>query len=97
MARLNDAVREHWLNVLAFCAFAGVGFRVWQMPWRWEELTTLVVAFGGLIAVVFSDEWSEYTGRYGMTRDQFRTQPAWFVRISGVGMLGYAMYRAFGR
>ena len=60
-------------------------------------LTTLVVAFGGLIAVVFSDEWSEYTGRYGMTRDQFRTQPAWFVRISGVGMLGYAMYRAFGR
>lgn len=97
MSRLNDVVREHWLNLLALCAFACVGFRLWQLPWLWEQATTLAVAFGGLVAIVFSDEWSEYTGRYGMTRDQFRTQPSWFVRIWGVGMLSYAIYRAFVR
>lgn len=50
----------------------------------WEKYAyELAFVFGGFVAFVFSDTFSEFTSRYGWTREQVLQSPAWYVRIFG--------------
>jgi hypothetical protein len=43
----------------------------------------MLLAFGGFVGVVASEEFSDWTGHYGFTRSQWYATPAWYIRITG--------------
>ena len=56
----------------------------------------LLMVFGGFVAFVFSDVFSDFTGDYGWTRQQWRQDPVWYVRLCGGLMLVMSANRILG-
>jgi hypothetical protein len=82
---LRAILRQYWPNIVACAVFAFAVLRYWRLGNYLEtrHLMLIVFAFGGLVAFVGSDEWAEYTGWYGLTRDQFSTVPSVLIRVVG--------------
>jgi len=95
MDLVKDVLRQYWLHIVALVIFAIAAVRFWQLPDRFGHLRLFLLALGGVVAVIASDEFAEYTGRYGWTRSQFRIQPTWFVRLIGCLFLLWATVRLF--
>jgi hypothetical protein len=82
---ITQLLRQYWLQLLATAVFVAAGWRYWQLG-RWlENIDLILIAFGSLVAVIAADEFAEWTGNYGWTRQQWRQWPEWFVR--GAGMM----------
>jgi hypothetical protein len=72
--------------------------RYWRLGNYFEtnHLRLTIFAFGGFVAVVGSEEFSDWTGHYGLTRAQWFTTPSRYIRMVGGFALIYctiALYR----
>ena len=47
----------------------------------------MLLAVGGFVMFVASEEFSDWTGGYGFTRQQWYTTPSWYIRLVGGIML----------
>jgi hypothetical protein len=95
---LRDLFRQYWLHALALAVCVCATIRYWQLGDYFEttRLRLMIFAFGGFVAVVTSEEFSEWTGRYGLTRAQWLMTPDWFIRfVGGISLLycTIALYR----
>lgn len=65
----------------------------------WEDqLDKMIFCGAGVVAYWFSDEWSSWTGRYGMTREHFYTQPESYIKFSGaLGTLFFGILLLSGK
>ncbi len=83
MELFKDILRQYWLNMVAFAIFVAALTRYVQLA-KWEQhLVPFAVASFGFVCVVASDEVSDWTGRYGWTRQQWWQYPPNFVRFAG--------------
>ena len=86
-------------SILALGIFACTAVKYWRLDEAFDlndHLRLIILAFAGLVAFVGSEEWSEWTGRYGWTRQQWWMTPSWYIRMTGGIMLVYhttALYR----
>jgi hypothetical protein len=95
---IKDILRQYWLNALAAVLLACAAVRYWRLGDYFEshQLRLMLLAFGGFVAVVASEEFSDWTGHCGFTRAQWFTTPSWYIRIVGGIVLGFctlALYR----
>ena len=98
MDRIKDFLRQYWLQVLALLVLVCAGLRYWRLGNYFEmgRLRLMIFVFAGFVAVVASEEFSDWTGHYGFTREQWFTTPSWYIRIVGGVTLVYctiALYR----
>jgi hypothetical protein len=90
-----DIVRQYWLNAIALIAFAFAAARYIHIA-DWEgRLIQVLLAFGGMVMVVASDEFADWTGRYGWTRNQWLQYPGWFVKLVGIILLGWMLIKLY--
>ena len=83
MELLKDILRQYWANMVAFAVLVAAVVRYVRLA-QWEQqLVPFAVAAFGFVCVVASDEVSDWTGRYGWTRQTWRQYPAYFVRFAG--------------
>jgi hypothetical protein len=71
------------IAALALLLFGAAVLRVANSGAWEEELEHVLLAFGGLIALLFSESFAEWTGRYGLTRKQWYQHPDWAIRFGG--------------
>jgi hypothetical protein len=86
MGALHDFLRQYWTNLLAVGVFVSAAFRYCRLNDAFDlnlHLRWIVFAFGGLVMFIGSDEWSEWSGEYGLTRQQWIMTPAWYIRLVG--------------
>jgi hypothetical protein len=60
------------------------------------HLRWIALAFGGLVMFIASEEFSEWSGRYGASRQHWLMTPAWYIRLVGGVLLvcfTIALYR----
>ncbi|NLF08431.1 MAG: hypothetical protein GX594_10690 [Pirellulaceae bacterium] len=96
MNLIKDILRQYWPNVLALLFLLCAAYRYWMLGEYFDNIRLMIFAFGGFVAVVASEEFSDWTGRYGFTRKQFFTTPEAYIRIGGGIVLVYctlALYR----
>jgi hypothetical protein len=94
---IRAILRQYGANILAWIVFGVAAFRFWWLGVYFDAryLLPMVFAFGGLVAFVGSDEWAEYMGMYGVTREQYWTVPALIIRVVGGIVLLGATIRLF--
>jgi hypothetical protein len=90
-----DIVRQYWLNTIAVVAFGFAAARYIHLPDWQGRISQILLAFGGMVMVVASDEFSNWTGRYGWTRNQWLQYPGWFVKFLGIVLLGWMLIRLY--
>ncbi len=95
---IKDILRQYWLHVLALIVLICAAIRYWLLGDYFEinRLRLMIFAFGGFVAVVASEEFSDWTGHYGFTRAQWFSTPSWYIRLVGGIALVYctiALYR----
>jgi hypothetical protein len=91
MDELKDFLRQYWANLLAFGVFCVAAVRFWLLG-EWfdaNHLRPIIFAFAGLIAFVASDDWTDWSGGYGLTRNQWINAPSWAIRLAGAIALVY--------
>jgi uncharacterized protein YjeT (DUF2065 family) len=99
MALPRGILRQYGLNLLAIGIFIIALVRYCRLNDAFDfnpHLRMIAFAFGGLVMFIASDAWSDWTGGYGLTRQQWLALPAWFIRIAGGVLLVYftvALYR----
>jgi hypothetical protein len=99
MDLLRDIVRQYGLKLVAVGVFVLAAVKYCRLNDAFDlnqHLEMVVFAFGGLVAFIASDEWSDWTGRYGLTRQRWIMLPPWFVRgIGGIVLVYFtvALYR----
>lgn len=84
---LWDIVRQYWLNAIALIAFGFAAARYIHLADWQGRMIQILLAFGGMVMVVASDEFSDWTGRYGWTRNQWLQYPGWSVKFFGIILL----------
>jgi len=96
---LRDFLRQCWANLLAIGVFVCAAVKYCCLRDAFDlnrHLELILYAFGGLVMFIASDEWSDWTGHYGMTRLTWIATPAWFLRVAGLVTLVFytiALYR----
>ena len=95
---IKDILRQYGLNGLALAVLVCAAVCYWRLGNYFEinHLRLMIFAFGGFVAVVASDEFSDWTGRYGFTRAQWFTTPSSYIRLlGGIALVYYtlALYR----
>jgi hypothetical protein len=99
MNLLKDILRQYGANLVALGVFVGAVVRYCQLKDAFDlndHLRLIVFAFAGCVAFVGSEEWAEWSGGYGFTRQQWWMTPAWLIRMTGGITLVYytvALYR----
>jgi hypothetical protein len=99
MDLLKDIIRQYGANLVALAVFAAAAVRYCRLHDAFDindHLGMVVFAFGGFAAFIGSEEWSDWSGRYGLTRQQWWTTPAVYIRVGGGILLVYytvALYR----
>ena len=84
---VKDIFRYYWPQLLGIAVFAIAVARYIQLG-EWEDnLKPFILAFYGFVCVVAGDEVSEWTGRYGWTRQQFFVDPPSLIRFQGAFVL----------
>jgi hypothetical protein len=83
------------LNVLLLLLFCAMLLCAWIRSQWIEDFRYLAFGFAGVISYFFPYEVASCTGRYGWTRNQWRTQPEGWVKFSGLVALGYGAYNLF--
>jgi hypothetical protein len=97
MDLIKAFVRQYWLNLLAVAVFAADLVRYIRLA-EWEQrLTPFAIAAFGFVSFVASEEVSEWTGRYGWTRQQWWQDPPSYIRFTGGVMLIVATIVLFRR
>lgn len=79
-----------WTVLAAGSAVALFGAAVLKVAstGAWEDqLEHVLMAFGGLIAFLFSESFAEWSGNYGLTRKQWIQRPEWAIRFGGAVLL----------
>ena len=91
MDLIKDILRQYWLHALALAVLVCAAVRYWRLgdPLQANHLRLMLLAFGGFVAVVASEEFSDWTGHYGLTRAQWLTTPSWWIRLIGGIVLVY--------
>ncbi|MCA9248445.1 MAG: hypothetical protein KDA42_15065 [Planctomycetales bacterium] len=85
-------LKRYWLHFIAIGLLA-ICLRRYVALAQWEEkLPEMAVAVFGCVCVLASDEVVDWTGSYGLTRNQWRSYPTWFVRNTGICLLLYAVW-----
>lgn len=84
---IKSFFRHYWLQIIAFgifafCAYLYISMKLWE-----EYLYTMIMAFGGFVAIIGAEEWSTFSSKQGLTRTKIYTQPAVYIRIIGVIIL----------
>ncbi len=95
---IKDILRQYWLHILALAVLVCAAVRYWLLGNYCEmnHLRSMVFAFGGFMAVVASEEFSEWSGQCGFTRAQWFSTPTWYIRlVGGIALVYYtvALYR----
>src|SRR5271166_4220959 len=83
---VRDILRQYWAKLLAIGVFACAAARYCRLNDAFDlnrHLELIFMAFAGLVAFIASDEWSDWTGQYALTRRQFFTIPSWIIRVIG--------------
>ena len=98
MDLIKDILRQYWLQALALLVLISAAVRYWRLGnyFEFDRLRLMIFAFGGFVAFVASEEFSDWTGQYGFTRSQWYTTPSWYIRLVGGIALVYctlALYR----
>ena len=99
MDLLRDIVRQYGLKLVAVGVFVLAAVKYCRLNDAFDlnqHLEMVVFAFGGLVAFIASDEWSDWTGHYGLTRQHWLRMPPWFIRVIGGIVLVHftvALYR----
>jgi hypothetical protein len=92
MDLLRDILRRYGTNLVAIGVFACAAVSYCRLNDAFDlnrHLEMIALAFGGLVAFIASEEWSDWTGQYGLSRQQWFSTPAWIVRVIGGIMLVY--------
>ena len=65
---IKDILRQYWLHALALLVLIFAAIRYWLLGDYFEinRLRLMIFAFGGFVAVVASEEFADWTGRYGL-------------------------------
>jgi hypothetical protein len=92
---LWEIIRRYWPNVLALVAFGFAAAGYINLANLQGRVSQILLAFGGMVMVVASDEVSEWTGSYGWTRSQWRQYPTLYVKLGGAFLLGWSLYRLY--
>jgi hypothetical protein len=92
---IKDLLKQHWPNVLALAAFAGIvwGYFVPGDPRR--NLRCLFLALIGLGVFVASEALSEYMDAWGGLFRHLSPRPAWFYRVTGGLLLAWSIIEMF--
>lgn len=82
---LKDILRQYWFHLLALVVLIFAALRYWWLGnyLELERIRLMILCVGGFVAVIASEEFAEWTGRYGFTRSQWYTAPTWYVRLVG--------------
>jgi hypothetical protein len=85
MDLLKDILRQYWLQILALLVLIAAVIRYWYLGdcLEVQRLRLMLLAAAGFVATVASEEFSEWTGHYGLTRSQWYTAPEWYIRFVG--------------
>lgn len=57
-----------------------------------EYVAEMILCAGGVLMYWFSDEFSSWSGRYGMTHDAFYTRPESYFKLGGIILTGICGY-----
>ncbi len=96
---LRDILKQYLVNVLAIGVFVCATVRYCRLNDGFDlnlHLRWIALAFGGLVMFIASEEFSEWSGRYGVSRQHWLMTPAWYIRLVGGILLVYftvALYR----
>jgi hypothetical protein len=83
MEMIKDILRQFWLNMVALAVLIAAVVRYVQLG-KWEQLLVpFAIAAFGFVCVIASEEVSDWTGRYGWTRQQWWQYPGTVVRFAG--------------
>jgi hypothetical protein len=75
------------LNIIALILAIACAAKLWRTH-TWEaHLVEIILAFGGLVAFLFPDEFASWLGYRASRSNQWRFQPEGFVRFSGAVLL----------
>ncbi len=83
---LRDLLRQYWANLMVVGVFVYAAFRYCQLNDAFDlnrHLRWIVFAFGGMVMFIGSDEWSEWSGHYGLTRQHWIMAPGSYFRLVG--------------
>ncbi|MGO9108665.1 MAG: hypothetical protein ACLP9L_05475 [Thermoguttaceae bacterium] len=86
MGLLRDILRQYWAKLLAIGVFACAAVKYCLLNDAFDlnrHLAMVVLAFGGLVAFIANDEWSDWIGYYSVIHLQWLTMPPWFIRLIG--------------
>ncbi|MCE5269325.1 MAG: hypothetical protein LLG00_15720 [Planctomycetaceae bacterium] len=99
METIKGILRQYWLHLGALAVLICAGLRYWRLGNYLEinRLRLMIFAFAGFVAVVASDEFSDWTGHYGFTRAQWFATPSCHVRIVGAMTLVYSTVALFSQ
>jgi len=99
MDLLRDILWQYGAKLAAIGVFACAAVKYCRLNDAFDlnhHLEKIFFAFAGLAAFIAGDDWSDWTGRYGLTRRQWIAMPSWLVRVTGGIVLVYftiALYR----
>jgi hypothetical protein len=87
------SIRDLAIKAFVAVVFAiAAGRYVWLGRWQ-ANFKFIAFAFFGFMAIVASEHVAGFTGSYGWTRSQWRQYPEWFVKLLGVGALGWGTFQ----
>ena len=84
MSILRDIVRQYWANLLATGVFVCAAVRYCSLNDAFDlnlHLRWIALAFGGLVMFIASEEFSEWSGRYGLSRQHWLMTPSGYIRL----------------
>ncbi len=73
------------INLVAIGLFIVVAVTEWREHAKeWEKYVKIwSFCFVGLVMFLCSEEFAQWTGRWGTSHQDFYRQPAWYVKLSG--------------
>ena len=83
---LRDILRQYWVKLLAIGVFVCAAVRYCGLNDAFDfnlHLRWIALAFGGLVMFIASEEFSEWSGRYGLSRQHWLMTPSWYIRLVG--------------
>ncbi len=89
---LRDFMQQYWVNLLAVGLFVCAAVRYCRLNDAFDinrHLEWIALAFGGLVMFIASEEFSEWSGRYGVSRQHWLMTLAWYIRLLGGTVLVY--------
>lgn len=100
MNLLRDILRQYGAKLVAIGVFACAAVKYCRFHDAFDlnrHLELIILAFGGLVMFIASDEWSDWSGGYGLTRQDWISMSPWHIRVVGGIMLVVATLALYGQ